>query len=71
MRDLRGLVAGGAAAVARLTGTRVGVVQLVGDQSLRDLLAAAASLGESLSILNLPSGHPACAALEESGVGST
>ena len=31
MRDLRGLVAGGAAAVARLTGTRVGVVQLVGD----------------------------------------
>lgn len=68
MRDVRGLVAGSAAAVVRLTGTRVGVVQLVGDHgSLRDLLAAAASLGESLSILNLPSGHPASAALEELG----
>lgn len=66
--ELRGLLAGGAAAVVRVAGGRVGVVQLGGDPAaLRDLLATASSFGESLSVLNLPAGHPAGDALAELG----
>ena len=51
-----------------MAGGRVGVVQLGGEPAtLRDLLAAASSLGDSLSVLNLPAGQPAGEALEELG----
>ena len=66
--ELRGLMADGGAAVVRVAAGRVGIVQLDGDPTaLRDLLAAASSLGESLSVLNLPSGHPAGNVLRELG----
>jgi ribosomal protein S18 acetylase RimI-like enzyme len=64
----RGLLVDGAAAVVRVARGRVGVVQLAGaPEALRPLLAAARSLGEGLSVMNLPSGHPAAAALGELG----
>ena len=38
-----------------------------GGRRCGELLAGACSLGESLTVLNLPAGHPACSALEELG----
>ena len=64
----RGLVVDGAAAVVRVAGTRVQLVQLAGDaDGLRELVIAARSLGETLGILNLPSGHAASHVLAELG----
>jgi GNAT superfamily N-acetyltransferase len=64
----RGLVVDGAAAVVRVTGSRVSVLQLAGEEApLRTLLAGARALGESLVLLNLPAGHPAGAALASLG----
>ena len=66
--DPRGLRVDGAAAVVRVAGGRVSVVQIAGDPApLQQLLAGARSLGETLGILNLPSGHPAGAALAALG----
>ena len=59
----------GAAAVVRVSGERVGVVQLAGTTAaaLRELLSGARSLGETLGVLNLPAGHLAGEALAELG----
>ncbi len=64
----RGLLVEGAAAVVQLAGARVQVVQVAGDDGpLEALLAGASVLGETLGILNLPSGDPAGAALGRLG----
>ena len=66
--ETRGLMVGGAAALVRLSAGRVGVLQLGGRaDALRELLAGARSLAESLSVVNLPAGHPASAVLAELG----
>jgi ribosomal protein S18 acetylase RimI-like enzyme len=66
--DLRGLEADGGAAVVRAADGRVTVQQLAGDEAaLRSLLAAARALGDSVSVLNLPEGHPAGPVLIELG----
>jgi ribosomal protein S18 acetylase RimI-like enzyme len=66
--DVRGLMVDGAAALVRVAGGRVGVLQLAGKPSaLRELLTGARALGESLGVVNLPSGHPASAILEGLG----
>jgi ribosomal protein S18 acetylase RimI-like enzyme len=66
--DPRGLLVDGAAALVRVSGGRVGVVQIEGNgDPLRELLSGARSLGDTLSVLNLPVGHPAGAALDELG----
>lgn len=66
--ETQGLLVDGAAAVVRVAGGRVNVIQLGGEAApLRDLLIAARSLGEAVSILNLPEGHPAGDALRELG----
>jgi hypothetical protein len=66
--DARGLVVDGAAAVVRVAGARVQVVQIAGDEdALVTLLAGARSLGDTLGILNLPAGHAASAALTRLG----
>jgi len=65
---LVGLSVDGAAAVVRVVDGRVSVLQLAGDSSpVRQLLAGARSLGDSLSVLNLPVGHAARPALAELG----
>ena len=64
----RGLLVEGAAAVVRVAGGRVSIVQIAGDGvSVRTLLESARSLGDVLSILNLPAGHPAGNALAALG----
>jgi hypothetical protein len=64
LSDTQGLIVDGSAAVVRVVGGRVNVVQIAGDgEPLRTLLAGARSLGDGL--LNLPVGHPAAAALLE------
>ena len=64
----RGLRVDGAAAVVRVVGGRVSVVQIAGDEGpVRELLAGARSLGEAVSVLNVPAGHPAAAALAALG----
>ena len=66
--ETRGLMVEGAAALVRLSAGRVGVLQLGGRaDALRELLAGARSLGESLGVVNLPAGHPASAVLAELG----
>jgi ribosomal protein S18 acetylase RimI-like enzyme len=66
--DTRGLLVDGAAAVVRVAGTRVAILQIEGSaEPLRRLLAGARSLGETVSTLNLPVGHPAGAALKQLG----
>lgn len=66
--DLRGLDADGGAAVVRAADGRVTVQQLAGDEAaLRSLLAAARALGDSVTVLNLPEGHPAGPVLIELG----
>ena len=66
--ETRGLMVEGAAALVRLSAGRVGVLQLGGRaDALRELLAGARSLAESLSVVNLPAGHPASAVLAELG----
>jgi ribosomal protein S18 acetylase RimI-like enzyme len=64
-----GLLVDGAAAVVRVSGERVGVVQLAGRTAaaLRELLSGARSLGETLGVLNLPANHLAGEALAELG----
>ena len=62
--EARGLMVDGAAAVVRVAGGRVSVVQIAGEAApLQELLQGARSLGDAVSVLNLPSGHPAGAAL--------
>ena len=64
----RGLLVEGAAAVARVAGGRVSIVQIAGDEvPVRTLLESARSLGDVLSILNVPVGHPAGNALAALG----
>lgn len=66
--DVRGLIVEGAAALVRVAGGRVGVLQLAGQpDALRELLMGARALGESLVVVNLPAGHPASAILQELG----
>ena len=66
--DAVGLVVDGAAAIVRVAGGRVGVLQLAGEPGpLTVLLSAARTLGDPLGVLNLPVGHPAAAALESLG----
>ena len=66
--DARGLVVPGAAAVVRVVGGRVSVVQIAGDEApLRQLLEGARGLGDTVSVLNLPAGHPAATALAALG----
>jgi ribosomal protein S18 acetylase RimI-like enzyme len=66
--EARGLLVDGAAAVVRVVGGRVSIVQLAGDEEpLRALLGGARSLGEVVSVLNLPSGSPAATALAALG----
>lgn len=68
--EARGLQVDGAAAVVRVVGGRVSIVQLAGNEEpLRALLEGARSLGEVVSVLNLPSGSPAATAL--AGLGGT
>ena len=63
-----GLMVDGAAAVVRVAGGRVSVLQVAGEAvALQELLADARSLGETVSVLNLPEGHPAGVALGELG----
>ena len=65
--DARGLMVDGAAAVVRVGGGRVSVVQLAGDEGpLRELLQGVRSLG-AVSVLNLPAGDPASVALTALG----
>ena len=64
----RGLLVEGAAAVVRVVGGRVSVVQIAGDEEpARTLLEGARSLGDVLSVLNVPAGHPAGKALAALG----
>jgi ribosomal protein S18 acetylase RimI-like enzyme len=66
--DLVGLTTAGGAAVVRVSNGRVAVQQIAGsDDATTELIAAARGLGDSLSILNLPEGDPAGAALESLG----
>ena len=66
--DARGLVVAGAAAVVRVVGGRVSIVQIAGDEApLRQLLEGARGLGDTVSVLNLPAGHPAATALAALG----
>lgn len=68
LSEPRGLLVDGAAAVVRVSGGRVSVIQLAGEAApLRELLAGARSLGETVGVLNLPEGHPAGVALRELG----
>ena len=64
-----GLMVEDAAAVVRVSGDRVGVVQIAGRTAaaLRELLSGARSLGETLGVLNLPADHLAGEALLELG----
>jgi ribosomal protein S18 acetylase RimI-like enzyme len=64
-----GLMVQDAAAVVRVSGDGVGVVQLAGRTAaaLRELLSGARSLGETLGVLNLPANHLAGGALLELG----
>jgi hypothetical protein len=64
-----GLMVEDAAAVVRVAGGRVGVVQVAGRTAgaLRELLSGARSLGETLGVLNLPANHLAGEALSALG----
>jgi GNAT superfamily N-acetyltransferase len=65
---LTGLEADGGAAIVRVSGGRVSVLQLAGDEeSLRELIGGARALGDTVSIVNLPRDDPAAAALRELG----
>jgi len=68
-RGTLGLMVEDAAAVVRVSGDRVGVVQIAGRTAaaLRELLSGARSLGETLGVLNLPADHLAGEALLELG----
>lgn len=66
--ETRGLMVEGAAALVRVSAGRVSVLQVGGrPDALRELLAGARSLGDSLSLVNLPAGHPASAVLVDLG----
>jgi ribosomal-protein-alanine N-acetyltransferase len=66
--DVRGVMVEGAAALVRVAGRHVSVLQLAGrPDALRALLAGARGLGDSLGVVNLPAGHPASAILGELG----
>jgi ribosomal protein S18 acetylase RimI-like enzyme len=68
LTETRGVLVDGAAAVVRVTGTRVAILQIEGSaEPLRRLLEGARSLGETVSTLNLPVGHPAAVALKQLG----
>jgi ribosomal protein S18 acetylase RimI-like enzyme len=67
-KDLQGLMVDGAAAVVRVAAGRVGVVQLAGDtEALTTLLGGARTLGDPLTVLNLPVEHPAADVLRVLG----
>ena len=61
----QGVLVDGGAAVVRMNAGRVNLVQLAGDAHA--VLEAVCSSGEPVSLLNLPSGDPAGAALRERG----
>ena len=64
----RGLVVAAAAAAVRVAGGRVSVVQIAGEEApLRQLLEGVRRLGDTVSVLNLPAGHPASSALAALG----
>ena len=65
----QGIAVEDGAAVVRVSGGRVSVVQLAAADAvaMRALLEAARGLGDSLLVLNLPAGDPAAAVLEELG----
>jgi ribosomal protein S18 acetylase RimI-like enzyme len=66
--DVQGLVVEGAAALVRIAGGHVSVLQLAGrPDALRSLLAGARGLGQSLGMVNLPAGHPASRIFAELG----
>ena len=65
---LRGLTADDGAAVVRVADGRVSLLQAVGAaDELRDLVGAAASLGDSFIALNVPPDHPVSPVLRELG----
>jgi GNAT superfamily N-acetyltransferase len=65
---LRGLAAGHGAAVARVADGRVSLVQAAGDpDELRELVGAAAALGDAFLALNVPPDHPVSPVLRELG----
>ena len=66
--DVQGLMVEGAAALVRIAGGHVSVLQLAGrPDALRALLAGARGLGQSLGMVNLPAGHAASAIFAELG----
>ena len=65
----QGIAVEGGGAVIRVNDGRVAVIQLAadGDEAMRSLLESARALGDSVHVLNLPTGDPAAAALEALG----
>ncbi len=64
LADLRGVMVDGAAAVVRVTGGYVSVLQIAGEGGpLRRVLRGIRSLGDVVGVVNLPAGDPASAAL--------
>ena len=69
LSGLEGIAGEGGAAVARVTGGRVSILQLAaeGPAATEALLGAARGLGDSVSWLNLPADDPASTVLERLG----
>jgi GNAT superfamily N-acetyltransferase len=68
LEEVRGLMLEDAAALVRVAGGHVSVLQLAGRrEALRELLVGARALGESVRVVNLPDTHPASAVLAELG----
>jgi hypothetical protein len=67
--ELEGLVTEGGAALARVTGGRVSILQLAAEspEAIETLVGAARGLGDSVSWLNLPADDPAARVLEQRG----
>ncbi len=66
--DATGLRAGAGAAVVRVSNGRVSLLQAAGDDAeLRELVAAARSLGVGLTVLNVPPDHPLAPVLADLG----
>ena len=68
LADLRGVTVEGAAAVVRVSGGRVSVLQIAGtEEPLRELLGGVRSLADVVGVVNLPAGDPTAAALSMLG----
>ena len=66
--DATGLRAGAGAAVVRVSNGRVSLLQAAGDDAeLRELVTAARSLGDGLTVLNVPPDHPLAPVLADLG----